>query len=495
MVVKTVGISRSFSSFDRWTFIMQASWNAFLAVFALCCFSNIGCPKSHADERPNIVLMLSDDQGWSGLSVAMDPEIPESRSRVIDTPHLEGFAAQGMRFTQGYSPASVCSPTRISLQTGKSPARMHWTKAAPPESGRPLIEPAWIKRIDQREITLGEMLREAGYATAHYGKWHLSGGGPGVHGYEEHDGDTGNEQAFKFQDPNPVDIFGMAERAAKFMETNRDAGKPFFIQLSWNALHASENASKAALAKYGAKMGDTNRKAVATAAISEDLDRGVGKVLEAIEALGLADTTYVLYMSDNGSGGGSRALRGGKGGMWEGGIRVPMILRGPGIEPGSICRTPVVGYDWFPTFCQWAGIPADRLPNHLDGGSLIPLLQDPKNGRVIRPREELIFHFPHYQGDTPHTAIRLGNLKLLHFYEDGSDLLFDLSNDPKESRNLASQQTEDVQLLKAKMDAYLREVEAGLPKPNPNFQAGANPPATRRNQRPDRGSRPRNGKP
>jgi arylsulfatase A-like enzyme len=218
-------------------------------------------------------------------------------------------------------------------------------------------------------------------------------------------------------------------------------------------------------------------------------------VLEAIEALGLADTTYVLYMSDNGSGGGSRALRGGKGGMWEGGIRVPMILRGPGIEPGSICRTPVVGYDWFPTFCQWAGIPADRLPNHLDGGSLIPLLQDPKNGRVIRPREELIFHFPHYQGDTPHTAIRLGNLKLLHFYEDGSDLLFDLSNDPKESRNLASQQTEDVQLLKAKMDAYLREVEAGLPKPNPNFQAGANPPATRRNQRPDRGSRPRNGKP
>jgi arylsulfatase A-like enzyme len=474
---------------------MKSCWIAFLAVFASFCLGYIHCARADAEDRPNIVLMLSDDQGWSGLSVPMDPEIPESQSRVIDTPHLESFAAQGMRFTQGYAPASVCSPTRISLQTGKSPARMHWTKAAPPESGRPLIEPALIKRIDQREITLGEMLREAGYATAHYGKWHLGGGGPGSHGYDEHDGDTGNEQAFKFQDPNPVDIFGMAERAAAFMKNNRDSGKPFFIQLSWNALHASENASKAALAKYEAKMGDANRKAVTTAAISEDLDRGVGKVLEAIEALGLTDTTYVLYMSDNGSGGGGKALRGGKGGMWEGGIRVPMILRGPGIEAGSICPTPVVGYDWFPTFCHWAGIPADRLPNHLDGGSLIPLLQDPKHGKVIRPREELIFHFPHYQGDTPHTAIRLGNLKLLHFYEDGSDLLFDLSEDPRESRDLAPQRTDDVQLLKARMEAYLKEVEAGLPKTNPDYQEGANAAPAGRKQRSGRGNGQRNGKP
>jgi arylsulfatase A len=474
---------------------MQASWYAFLAILASFCFWHVDCPMAMASDRPNIILMLSDDQGWSGLSVAMDPEVPESRSRVIETPHLESFASQGMRFTQGYAPASVCSPTRISLQTGKSPARMQWTKAAPPENGRPLIEPSLIKRIDQREITLGEMLRDAGYATAHYGKWHLGGGGPGQHGYDEHDGDTGNEQAFKFQDPNPVDIFGMAQRAAAFMEKNRDAGKPFFIQLSWNALHASENASQKALAKYEAKMGDANRKAVTTAAISEDLDRGVGKVLEAIEELGLNDTTYVLYMSDNGSGGGGKALRGGKGGMWEGGIRVPMILRGPGIQAGAICRTAVVGYDWFPTFCQWAGIPADRLPNHLDGGSLIPLLEDPMNGKVIRPREELIFHFPHYQGDTPHTAIRLGNLKLMHFYEDGTDLLFDLENDPRESRDLASQRADDVQLLKARMDAYLKEMEAGLPKRNPDFQPGANPPATRRNQRSDRGSRSRNGKP
>lgn len=495
MVEIMVGIPSSFSTFDRWTLIMQASWHAILAFLAAICLWHGGCSYAIADDRPNIVLMLSDDQGWSGLSVAMDPEIPESRSRVIETPHLETFAAQGMRFTQGYAPASVCSPTRISLQTGKSPARMQWTKAAPPESGRLLIEPPLIKRIDQREITLGEMLREAGYATAHYGKWHLGGGGPGEHGYDEHDGDTGNEQAFKFQDPNPVDIFGMAERAAHFMEKSRDRGKPFFIQLSWNALHASENASQKALAKYESKMGAANRKAVTTAAISEDLDRGVGKVLGAIEALGLTDTTYVLYMSDNGAGGGSKTLRGGKGGMWEGGIRVPMILRGPGIQAGSICRTAVVGYDWFPTFCQWAGIPSDQLPNRIDGGSLIPLLKDPKDGKVIRPREELIFHFPHYQGDAPHTAIRLGKLKLIHFYEDGTDLLFDLEDDPRESRDLAAQRSADVQLLKARMDAYLREVEAGLPKPNPDFQAEANPPASRRNRRSDRGNRSRNGKP
>jgi arylsulfatase A-like enzyme len=474
---------------------MQASCHAFLPFLTFLCFWHIGSSRAIADDRPNIVLMLSDDQGWSGLSVAMDPEIPESQSRVIETPHLEIFAQQGMRFTQGYSPASVCSPTRISLQTGKSPARMHWTKAAPPESGRLLIEPPLIKRIDQREITLGEMLREAGYATAHYGKWHLGGGGPGQHGYDEHDGDTGNEQAFKFQDPNPVDIFGMARRAAAFMKRNRDAGKPFFIQLSWNALHASENASQKALTNYEAKMGGSNRKAVTTAAISDDLDRGVGEVLEAIEALGLTDTTYVLYMSDNGSGGGSKALRGGKGGMWEGGIRVPMMLRGPGIQAGSICRTPVVGYDWFPTFCQWAGISVEKLPMQLDGGSLIPLLENPKDGKVIRPREEMIFHFPHYQGDTPHTAIRLGSLKLIHFYEDGTDLLFDLENDPRESRDLASQRTSDVQMLKARMDVYLKETEAGLPKPNPDFREGASPASGRRNQRPGRGNGPSNGKP
>ena len=223
---------------------------------------------SRAVERPNIVFMLADDQGWSGTSVSMHPDIPAAKSQIFHTPNLEAFAAQGMRFSAGYAPAPVCSPTRISLQTGKSPAQLHWTKAAPPEEGHKLIEPQLIKSISTGELTIGEMLRRAGYATAHYGKWHIRGGGPEQHGYDESDGDTGNEQAFMFTDPNPVDIFGMAERATAFMEKNAKAGKPFYIQLSWNALHAAENARKATLAKYERLLPGSNSKQITTAAIT-----------------------------------------------------------------------------------------------------------------------------------------------------------------------------------------------------------------------------------
>lgn len=309
----------------------------------------VSAAPSVADaERPNIVLMLSDDQAWNGLSVAMHPEIEASRDPVIQTPHLEKLASQGLRFSAGYAPASVCSPTRISLQTGKSPARLHWTKAAPPEEGQKLIEPRNVKRIDEAEITIAEMLRAAGYGTAHFGKWHLNGGGPGRHGYDEHDGDTGNEHAGQFTDPNPVDIVGMAQRAERFMARHVRDRKPFFVQLSWNALHASQNARKATLEKYARLLGGASAKRISTAAISEDLDMGVGQVLSAIDRLGIAPSTYVIYLSDNGASGGKRVLNGGKGGVWEGGIRVPWIVRGPGIPANSWCHTPVVGYDLFP---------------------------------------------------------------------------------------------------------------------------------------------------
>jgi hypothetical protein len=231
-----------------------------------------------AKTRPNIVFMLSDDQGWSGTSVRMHPDLATSRSDKLHTPNLERLAARGMRFSEGYAPACVCSPTRIALQTGKNPARLHWTKAAPPEAGHKLVEPRLIKQLADEETTVGELLRSVGYATAHYGKWHIGGGGPGRHGCDEHDGDTGNEHAFQFQDPNPVDIFGMAERAERFMRRNRDAGKPFFIQLSWNALHAADNALRATLSKYKRQAGvadnETADKRVAVAAITEDLDTG-----------------------------------------------------------------------------------------------------------------------------------------------------------------------------------------------------------------------------
>ena len=465
--------------------LFSAQWAARVVLVALACAPSwlLAAEKS---ERPNIVFMLADDQGWNGLSVAMHPNVPGSKGEYFHTPNLERLAAQGMRFSAAYAPATVCSPTRASLLTGKSPAKLHWTKAAPPEEGHKLIEPRLIKSISATETTFAELLQKAGYATAHYGKWHISGGGPGQHGYDEHDGDTGNEHAFKFKDPHPVDIFGMADRAATFMEKNSRAKKPFFIQLSWNALHASENANNATLAKYEKLLSGENTKRITTAAITEDLDTGVGKVLESIERLGLAGNTYVIYMSDNGAGGGKKVLNGGKGGVWEGGIRVPFIVRGPNVKPNSWCHTRIVGYDLYPTFCEWAGIPAEALPKGIEGGSIVSLMTSNDRNDVKRPREELVFHFPHYQGDTPHSAILLGDLKLIHFYEDNRDVLFNLSKDLSEKNDLAERMPVEAKKLRDRLDKYLAEVDAQFPATNPNYDP-SQPVAPEKGQRGGKG--------
>ena len=464
----------------------------------------IGLPVMSA-ERPNIVFMMSDDQAWNGLSVAMHPDLEWSRSSVVETPHLERLAAQGMRFSAAYAPASVCSPTRISLQTGKSPAALHWTKAAGPESGHRMIEPRNIKQIASSEVTIAELLRDAGYATAHYGKWHINGGGPAANGYDEGDGDIGNEYAHEYGDPNPADIFGMANRAVAFMEKNHQANQPFFVQMSWHALHAPQNAMKETLAKYAARLnGSVDEKRVGSAAIAENLDTGVGVVLDAIERLGLQDNTYVIYMSDNGAGGGGgggqgggrgrTGLAGGKGGVWEGGIRCPFIIRGPGIPANSWCHTRIVGYDLFPTFCEWAGVPASKLPSELEGGSIVNLLDDGK-GTVKRQREEMVFHFPHYQGgDGPHSALFLGDLKLMKFYEDGRLALFDLGADISERNDVSQQIPEKVKELDGLLITYLAEVDAQMATPNPDYDPAAPPVQRKRADRKGKPTKPNRNK-
>ncbi|RLS35031.1 MAG: DUF4976 domain-containing protein [Planctomycetota bacterium] len=439
-----------------------------------------GTSAAGADTQPNIILMVADDQGWDGLSVPMSPEISGASSRLFQTPRLEAFAAQGMRFSSAYAAAPVCSPSRISIQCGRSPAALHWTKAAPAETGHPLLEPRIIKSIPSESVTIGELLREAGYATAHYGKWHIGGGGPGSHGYDAHDGDTGNEQAFAFTDPNPVDIVGMANRTEAFMRQAQAAEKPFFVQLSWNALHAPENALEKTKAKYAAlATAGENGKRVAVAAITEDLDSGVGMVLDAVDRLGLAATTYVIYTSDNGAGGGSRrgALSGGKGSLWEGGIRVPFIVRGPGVAANSWCHLPVVGWDLLPTFCEWAGVPRDRVPRLVEGGSMAGLLANGGKGEVERAREGLVFHFPHYQnGHTPHAAIRVGNLKLIEFFEDQATKLFDLESDPGERVDLANNRPADAARLQKCLELHLAAVDAQFPTQNPDPQPDSQVP-------------------
>ncbi|MBU6179485.1 MAG: sulfatase-like hydrolase/transferase, partial [Verrucomicrobia bacterium] len=238
-------------------------------------------------ERPNLLFILSDDQDWTGLSVRMHPDLPNSASDFYRTPNLEKFAAQGMRFSAAYAPAPVCSPTRISLQTGMSPAKLGWTKAAPAEDGHRLIEGANRKSIRPDETTIAEMLKGAGYATAHYGKWHLAGGGPEANGYDESDGDTGNRDADAHVDPNPVDIFGMTERATAFMEKQKQAGKPFFVQMSYYALHLPQNALKSTRAFYESQPPGAMHSDIDRAAITTDLDTGVGRLLDSLARLGL----------------------------------------------------------------------------------------------------------------------------------------------------------------------------------------------------------------
>lgn len=445
------------------------------ALFLLAFFGM--CGLANAADRPNIVFMMSDDQGWDGLSVAMHPDWEWSKSSIVETPNLEKLASQSMRFSAAYAPASVCSPTRISLQTGKSPAAMHWTKAAPAELGHMMLEPQLVKQIAASELTIGEMLRDAGYATAHYGKWHINGGGPQANGYDEGDGDIGNEYAHQYGDPNPADIFGMADRAIAFMAKNKQADKPFFIQMSWHALHAPQNALRATLEKYSRRLGSgMEDRRVSSAAIAENLDTGVGMVLDAVDRLGLSDNTYVIYMSDNGAGGGGgrgaaerSGLAGGKGSVWEGGIRVPLIIRGPGIPANSWCHERVVGYDFFPTYCEWAQIPQSKLPRNIEGGSLVNLFDDGK-GTVNRQRAEMVFHFPHYQsGDGPHSALLLGNYKLMKFYETNRLALFDLGTDISETNDLSQEMPLKVQELDRLLVKYLSDIDAQMAVPNPDY--------------------------
>ncbi|MCP4784637.1 MAG: sulfatase-like hydrolase/transferase [Fuerstiella sp.] len=473
--------------------------------FAVCLVS----ASAKAADRPNIVFMMSDDQAWNGLSVPMHPDLNWSKSSIVETPNLEKLAAQGMRFSAAYAPASVCAPTRISLQTGKSPAAVHWTKASrsvTAADGYKMIGPRNVRQIDRNETTIAELLRDAGYATAHYGKWHINGGGPAANGYDEGDGDIGNEYAHQYGDPNPADIFGMAKRSIAFMEKNKKADKPFFIQMSWHALHAPQNAIGATLAKYAQKMGSSvDEKRVGSAAIAENLDTGVGMVVDAIDRLGLTDNTFVIYMSDNGSGGGGGGKRGGrrgglaggKGGVWEGGIRSPMIIRGPGIPANSWCHERVVGYDFYPTYCEWAGIPDSKLPGNIEGGSIVNLLDD-GNGTVKRSREELVFHFPHYQGgDGPHSALFLGNHKLMKFYEDNRLALFDIAADISEQNDLSQQMPQKVKELDRLLVTYLNDVDAQMATPNPNYDPSKAPIARKggggRNKTQKSGSRKKQG--
>ena len=455
---------------------------------------------SEGDSHPNFVFILVDDMGWTGLSIPMNEEVPESRSDFYQTPRIDELARQGMRFSHAYSPSSMCTPSRASLLTGKSPALLRMTTPGP-ANGQPkdrkLIPPRHVDALPDGEFTLAEVLRRQDYATAHFGKWHLAGGGPGRHGFDQHDGDTGNDGPGLYEDPNPKDIFGITNRTIAFMEQHCAAGRPFYVQLSHYAVHGPSKALEGTRTACAERPSGSRHRNVDYAAMTRDLDTGVGMVLDSIDRLGITENTYVVFMSDNGAAAPPRRstenqpLSGGKATFWEGGIRVPLIVRGPGVEPNSLCHQNVVGYDLFPTFCELADVPSAPRSS-VEGTSLVPLLLESTDGSVFRrDGEELVFHFPHYAkgpNQTPQSAILASNLKLIRFHETNEALLFDLAQDIGEQYDLTAQMPNKAAALAERLDAYFTQVDAQLPSPNPDYEptTGLRGPSRRKGRVPGR---------
>ena len=430
---------------------------------------------SAADTPPNILLILTDDQGWSQNAMAMDQRVPESMSSYLETPHIAKLMQDGMRFTSGYSPAPLCTPTRRSIQCGTTTAR----------SGTEFRSPKWIPA---EHLTIPKALKAANpdYRCAHFGKWgEQMISTPEECGYDLSDGMTGNNTGGMpstlgvkgshndgpphfIDNEDPKRTRTMTARAKAFMEAQVRDGKPFYVQTSYYAQHLSVVCTEEGLAKYEAKGTPDRGYPPAWAAMMEELDAGVGDLL---------DNTYILFTADNGGRGtvpgGDEArmptnhpLTGAKHDLFEGGIRVPFIVRGPGVNPGSACHVPVAGYDFLPTFQQLAGGKKKALTPEVDGVSFARLLKNPK-AELKRTHNALIFHRP----GKLMSAVRQGDNKLVVLWQGNGEVkskaLYDVGNDPREipERDRAAQEPERVDALFAILSSHLDEVDAERPKP------------------------------
>ena len=415
-------------------------------------------------DSPNIILILTDDQGWSQRSGLMDPENPKSGSSYLHTPAMDRIAEEGMRFTGGYSPAPLCTPTRRSILCGTSAAR----------SGSE-FESKWVPTD---HMTLPRALKQANpeYQCAHFGKWgEKMISSPEECGYDVSDGFTGNvtggmadkmQTAHIVEDPKRTG--SVTDRSIEFIRKQAKAGKPFYTQVSYYAVHLRTELLQTSLDKYQKKGAPDRAYSQGWAGMLEELDSGIGRLLDELDALGISDNTYVIFTTDNGGRGtvpgGDRKspapnipLSGAKHSLLEGGIRVPLIVRGPSIQAGSVCRVPVAGYDFLPTFYELAG-GKDDLSNELDGGSFVTLFSNPETGSVKRPIDGLVFSRPR-QGMA---AIRSGKWKLLAEVNTKRKIqsarLFNVVEDIAEQHDLSVTQADITRQLQARLQTYLETV-------------------------------------
>ena len=420
-------------------------------------------------DAPNIILILTDDQGWSQRSGLMDPDNPETASRYLETPAMDRIGDEGIRFTSGYSPAPLCTPTRRAILCGTSAAR----------SGSEFTS-AWVPA---EYMTIPRALKKANeeYRCAHFGKWgEQMISSPEECGYDLSDGQTGNKTGGMENKMEPAHIVGdpkrtatVTDRTINFMRAQTEAGNPFYAQVSYYAVHLRTELREKSLEKYKAKGAPDRAYSQGWAGMLEELDNGIGRILDEVDALEIGKSTYVFFTTDNGGrgtvpGGDESSpapnvpLSGAKHSLLEGGIRVPFLVRGPSIEAGSVCRVPVVGYDFLPTFYELAGGTGD-LPKEVDGGSFVPLLTNPEVGFVSRAVEGLIFSRPRQRS----AAIRDGDWKLLAKINSRRQIqsiqLFKVRKDIAELKDLSKQQPEKAEALQSRLKEFLDSHEDPSP--------------------------------
>jgi arylsulfatase A len=417
-------------------------------------------------KKPNIVFILIDDMGW--------PDVGCYGSKFHETPNIDRLAGQGMKFTDAYAACPVCSPTRASIMAGQYPARIGITDFIPGH-WRPyekLIVPENRLQLPLESVTIGEVLKEQGYSTCYIGKWHLGDKGysPDLQGFDK--------VVLGVKNLNDKQVSGFTDQAIKFIQEKKQ--ESFFLYLSHHSVHIKLEAPEELVDKYKNKPKPaTGVNNPTYAAMVEHMDTNIGRILKKLDDLDLAERTIVIFFSDNGGlreayGGytGKRQivstnapLRDEKGTLYEGGVRVPLIVRWPGVvKAGTTCSVPVTSVDFYPTILEIVGTGGDS--NHvLDGEDILPLLR--QTGSL--ERDAIYWHYPHYHHSRPAGAIRQGKWKLIEFYEDGRLELYDLVNDIGEKKNLATEMPLKAAQLQQKLTGWRRSVKAKMPTRNPDY--------------------------
>jgi arylsulfatase A-like enzyme len=457
-----------------------------------------------AEKKLNFLFFLVDDLGKMDIGI--------EGSSFYETPNIDALASSGMRFENGYATCQVCSPSRASIMLGTYPARnkiSDWIGAA---SGTKwnrndkVLPAEYIHALPKEETTIAEAMRAGGYKTFFAGKWHMGGESnfPEDHGFDiniggHHRGSPPGGFFSPYTNPKMKSgpqgeslTLRLANDTANFIEGQKDKDQPFFAYLSFYAVHGPIQTTETLWKKYQKKAQDKGlvdkrfifdrTKAVRQvqdnpiyAGMMETLDDAIGLVMKKLKDTGLDKNTVVIFTGDNGgvSSGdafstSSLPFRGGKGRQWEGGVREPYYIYVPGVtKAGSLTKVPATGTDFYPTILELAGLKA-RPEQHKDGLSLVPIFK----GKEIAKRD-LFWHYPHYgnQGGEPSSVIRSGNFKLIHYYEDGRDELYNIANDIGEQSDILSQNPEMAKQLRQKLDTWLKETDARIPQADSRFDA------------------------